>query len=108
MRIANRDARGCVQGREEFTGSNISAYDTASTTGTDLYVVLSYGDHFPMYIAEEHDGVVKWYGNQDKWGPTTSVHQSQCHPHESATWFSTDDMITIARHGISGLMAGRQ
>jgi hypothetical protein len=110
QRIANRDARAHIEEREEFTGSNIEAYDTASTTGTDLYVVLSYGAHFPMYIAESTyvtDGVVNWYGNKDKWGRTTTKHQSQCMPyHESITWFDTKDMIVIAKHGITGLAVG--
>jgi hypothetical protein len=108
MRIPNSTARRYVQEREEFTGSNVEAYDTSSTTGTDLYIVQSYGDHFPMFVAEEHDGVVRWYGNADTWGPTTSKHQQQCRQYDvKHTWFGTDDMITIARHGITGLMAGR-
>jgi hypothetical protein len=107
QRIANRDARAHVEEREEFTGSNIEAYDTASTTGTDLYVVLSYGAHFPMFIAEELEGVVKWYANKDKWGPTTSKHQSQCLPyHMGCTYFDTKDMIVMAKHGITGLAVG--
>ena len=105
-KIANRDSRGYVQNREEFIGSNLLAYDTASTTGTNLYVVHSYGDHFPIYIAEEHEGLVNWYGNKDKWGQTTSRHQSQANPHEeSMVWFETADMIVIAKQGITGLMA---
>ena len=112
MRIANRDARAYVEVREEFEGSNITAWDTASTTGTDLYVVCSYGEHFPMYIAEEHDGVVNWYGNEDKWGITTSKHKTQARPFtdeaKSMQWFDTQQMILIMKHGITGMMARGQ
>ena len=111
MRIANRDARAYVEEREEFEGSNLSGYDTTSTTGTDLYIVLSYGAHFPVYIAEEHDGVVNWYGNEDTYSPSTSRHQSQSRPFtdeaKCITWFDTDQMILIMHHGITGLMAGK-
>ena len=112
QRIANKDARSYVEHREEFKGSNCGAYDTSSSTGTDLYVVWSYKerDHFPMYIAEEHDEIVRWYGNVDKYSQSTSRQQSQCMPYdtdEPIVWFPTDDMITLAKHGITGLAVGK-
>ena len=40
----------------------------------DLYVVYSYGTHFPIYVYDH--GVELWFGNVDKYSPTTSKHQT--------------------------------
>ena len=42
----------------------------------DIYVVFSYGDHWPLYV--NWKGV--WFKNKDKYGPTTSKHSSQVNP----------------------------
>ena len=42
----------------------------------DVYVVFSYGYHWPLYI--NWKGV--WFMNKDKYGPTTSKHSSQANP----------------------------
>lgn len=103
MRVANRDARAYVQDREIFTGSNIFAVDTCTPAGSDLYIVYSYGEHFPMYIAEEFNGEVNWYENQDGYSRSTQRQQSQCHPHEDTTLFTTEQMRVLAKRGITGL-----
>jgi len=102
-RISNRDARGYVQSRENFTGSNIHG----SWDGSSLYTVYSYGDHFPMYIWD--DEVQRWFGNEDKYSVTTSKHQNQCLPtdRENITWFDTAMMKKISRLGFRGVMAQR-
>jgi hypothetical protein len=108
QRVANKNCRGAVANREEFIGSNLEAYDTASTTGTDLYVVQSYGAHFPMYIAEAHKGKVNWYGNKDKYSVSTSKQMTQANPHAAnMMWFDTESMLVLAKHGITGLAGGK-
>ena len=102
-RVANKNARVYVQDREEFIGSNTFAVDTASTTGTDLYIVYSYGEHYPMFIAEEHGGVVVWYENTDSYSRSTSRQHTQLHPHETTTRMDTQSMRRIAMNGIVGL-----
>ena len=108
-RCANNDARRYVNKREEFMNNNSTMYahTIASTTGTDLYLVFSYGSHFPMYIAEEHEGHVNWYGNMDKYRITTTNHQSLCRPEADITWFDTNNMLVLMNYGITGLAAGK-
>jgi hypothetical protein len=42
----------------------------------DLYVVYSYGRHWPIYA--NWKGI--WFANEDKISRTTTKHQSQAHP----------------------------
>ena len=43
-----------------------------------VYVVYSYGDHFPTYIWS--DAAQMWFANADKFSRTTTAHQSKAHP----------------------------
>jgi hypothetical protein len=103
-RVANKNARPCVQNREAFQGSNIFAEWRGDDTFDARYIVYSYGKHFPMYIWT--DG--KWYGNSDKYSRTTSKHQGQAHPPVAGSeieWRDTDAMVAIADRGIAGWVA---
>ena len=62
-RIANKSARAMVQLRRPFDGSNLFARETRpSHRLSTLYVVYSYGVHFPIYIAETDEGNnTTWY-----------------------------------------------
>jgi len=75
MRIPNNNIRCCVRNREVFTNNNNTVY---SEDRGDMYVVYSYGPHFPMYIYHSKLGV--WFANADKYSVTTSRHQSQANP----------------------------
>lgn len=103
IRINNRDARRHVTSLTPFMGSNLFsvAYD-------DLYVVYSYGPHFPIYI---HSGISRcWYANRDKWSLTTSRHQSLTRPFvadSDAVWLSTEAMKVLAKDGFTALVAKR-
>ena len=48
-------------------------YKHSRHSNHDTYVVYSYGEHFPMYVYD--DEVEMWFGNEDKYSPTTSKHQ---------------------------------
>ena len=72
MKIANRNASQYVQNKEVFRGSNMYAEYEGK-----MYIVYSYGDHFPMYVF--HRG--RWYRNTDKYSVTTSIHQSHAMPY---------------------------
>jgi hypothetical protein len=52
-----------------------------------LYVIYSYGSHFPMYVWDETAKI--WLGNSDKYSRTTSTHQSKYRPSEVAKWLLT-------------------
>lgn len=100
-KIANKDAREYVNRCEDFTGSNIFAEVIRHHTcgcNEDLYVVYSYGTHFPMYVYDY--STREWYANSDKYSPTTSKHQSQCRPSfEIAREFNTEDLIDLIKTG---------
>ena len=72
-RVSGWKAREYVQNLKPFHNSNKQLY--AQWEG-DLYVVYSYGRHWPLYI--NWKGV--WFRNKDKYGPTTSKHSSQANP----------------------------
>lgn len=96
-RVANSDARRCVQNLEEFKGSNTYA---EWLLFPERYVVYSYGDHWPLFIYE--DG--KWYENADKYSRTTSKHHGQLRPLYATEKHSADDMVMIADLGVARWM----
>ena len=61
------DMRDYTTERTQFKNSTESVF---SKKRQDLYVVYSYGEHFPMYVYDH--GVELWFGNADKYSPTTS------------------------------------
>lgn len=76
IRTSNRDARQYVQSRTTFCGSNIYA---ANYPARELYVVYSYGAHWPMWVYSHAHKV--WIGNKDKPpSASTSRHTNQTHP----------------------------
>ena len=104
--IANKACRKFVEARQPFKGSHLYA-ERRVTDYTDLYIVYSYGEHFPIYVAEVGDcGEVQWYKNVDKWSQSTSRHQSQALPYYvNFTPMNTGAMKRLARDGIAGLAA---
>lgn len=94
IRIANKNARKYVVRKEEFGGSNTFARWTGDNS-KNMYVVYSYGPHFPMYIFTEGH----WFGNKSKYSCTTSRHQSQLRPYGELTWLSTEDMKRLVNAG---------
>tara|TARA_R110000782_G_scaffold184114_1_gene274334 strand:- start:73 stop:477 length:405 start_codon:yes stop_codon:yes gene_type:complete len=121
MRVANKDARKSVNNLDRFTGSNIFAVDDVffpsdedtKSVLTDqhgysgyenLYIVYSYGYHFPMYIYDRQAGI--WIGSKDSYSSSTTRHQSQCRPSDLASiedggcWLNTaDEMKEYIRCG---------
>ena len=104
-KIANKNASESVNNRDVFQGSNIFAELLRHHTcgcNENLYVVYSYGHHFPMYVFDYDTR--EWYANKDKYSSTTSKHQTQCRPRfEIARKFNTEDLKKlIARGGMVG------
>jgi len=104
MRVSNNKARDYVNGFKEFQGSNTFAkWWHSSEESVDkieliekIYVVYSYGHHFPMYIYDSEQN--KWIGNKDKYSQSTTRHQSQLRPSEVDMWLNTDEMKDVVRH----------
>jgi len=93
-KIANKDASQYVNRCESFNGNNTKG----ARYNDNLYVVYSYGHHFPMYV---YDYTTReWYENSDKYSPTTSKHQTQCRPRfEIARKFNREDLINLIDRG---------
>lgn len=101
MRVSNNKARQYVEKLEEFQGSNTMGKWLNVANGRDgtnfIYVVYSYGSHFPMYIYDKIQG--KWLGNKDKYSSSTTRHQSLLRPSSVGLWYNTDDMKEVIYHG---------
>jgi hypothetical protein len=82
--------------------SRIHHEDTDLNKGASLYIVYSYGYHFPLVI---YDFTCKrWYMNMDKRSRTTSKHQfiirqSFAKHHMSAIASDTEEMSGIDNYG---------
>ncbi len=116
--IANADARLYIQRREPFKGSNLwgekrmtqgvlSTHDYVDwEDSSELYVVCSYGVHYPMWIYDFLTG--QWFGNHDKYSRTTSKHKGQTHPlGVDVKWYDTQTMIQLSIHGYRGMASNR-
>ena len=73
-KVANKNCRRLVEKRLEFDGSNLYARNIGR-----LYVVYSYGPHYPMYIYRKG----WWYENSDGYSPSTGKHHSSARPYYS-------------------------
>jgi hypothetical protein len=104
-RVSNKDARDYVQRRVEFQGNNTFAREVC-TDHSVVYVVYSYGEHFPMFVAETDANLVThWYANTDGFSRTTAKHKGQLHPHvERTVPMDTARMRHIARGGLMELV----
>lgn len=93
VRTSGWNARQYVQSLTPFHnhGSNHRHPKGSTLWGEyvgDLYVVYSYGKHWPLYA--NWKGV--WFANQDKHSRTTTKHYSQTHPLTDVVALSKIDM----------------
>jgi hypothetical protein len=114
MKIANREARSFVQRRHPFRGNNLygeffCTNPSSIEMGHSGFVVYSYGDHWPLFIAMTlvPYGPDVWFENKDRHSVTTSKHRSQTHPHQPTTLLSTEHMLLLRRKGYRALVAAR-
>jgi len=77
MKIANNKARQYVTDKVEFDGSNtFGRWYNNETTRENIFVVFSYGYHFPMFAYIKGE----WFENMDKYSVSTSKQQTQLRP----------------------------
>jgi hypothetical protein len=69
-------ARQYAQYGINFTNHNGQLFGRWETPS--LYVIYSYGQHWPLFVWDETLSV--WYENEDKCSRTTSRHRSQTNP----------------------------
>jgi len=80
--------------------------DTHEDTYERLYVVYSYGSHFPMLIYSED--AKQWFGNSTRWSKTTSKHFSQaCPRNANVTFLDNEDMKLCVSKGVGWLVRWR-
>ena len=102
-RVANKDIDTYIDKLEIVEGSNIFTENSGKLpdnpeTDDNLYIVYSYGWHFPMYIHCRQANL--WYGNSDRFSISTSKHQSQARPSRNVDqWLTTKEMLDMIRRG---------
>ena len=107
--IANYRARAYVQRKEHFDGAHIFARwqvkrsdNKMGRSKQTLYVVYSYGHHFPMFVYDADANV--WVENSDRYSVTTSKHRTQLHPLCDTIKRSLDDVLMVVDNGICALL----
>ena len=104
MKTSNEEAREYVLRKEEFKTSTGTIYGTHNLAA-NTYTVYSYGSHFPMYVYDYT--TEQWYGNSEKYSPTTTRHQSICRPYQVVEWYPTDVLASISHHGMTATVEHR-
>lgn len=109
-RIANYEAPDCVRNLQEFEGRSVFARWIDKTTGNyteRMYVVYSYGRHWPMHLY--HEPTDTWYENRDKYSRTTSKHHSQTRPRTArlTTQVSVSELKEFVHQGVDGCAVAR-
>ena len=69
-----------VANRDLFHGSNVFSrwYYIEGTPDNMMYVIFSYGEHYPMYVWDQN--ARQWYANCEKSSRTTQRHKTSCQP----------------------------
>jgi len=78
LKLRNSDVWRAVQEREEFKNNNGTLFGKWVTPF--LYVVYSYGEHWPLFMWDGRPKICAWAYNTDKYSVTTSRHFNQAHP----------------------------
>jgi hypothetical protein len=79
VRVSGQKCRTYVTERKPFHNSNKQLY--GEWTRPNLYVVYSYGPHWPLFAYCTDTNT--WYANWEKASRTTSKHYSQANPYTS-------------------------
>ena len=95
--LANAETCGPISRREMFKTNSGAVYPRREGKDGVLYVVYSYGDHFPMWLYDSQ--INQWFGNEDRYSRTTSKQQSQTRPDVEMTMWSTDTLRRIVNLG---------
>lgn len=100
-RISNSKMHEYTTDYKAFRNNNdtvYAKYEHHVGQDNDLYVVYSYGVHFPMYIYDT--SIEQWFGNGDKYSPTTGRHKSLAKPDVgNMTMLPTEEMSRLIRLG---------
>lgn len=93
--IPNRNARAYVADKLPFTGSNLTGF--SSNQGA-LYVVQSYGPHWPLLVFDHAARL--WIENSERYhAPTTRRHAALVRQPNITRFMPTDELISLIRAG---------
>jgi len=98
IKTSNGKCRIHVQNRVEFKANNIFSEHRSTYFNREmLYIVYSYGHHYPMFVY--HEGSRTWFENVDRYSVSTSKHRSQAHPLCPTHKITTQHMRDLISHG---------
>lgn len=67
-----------------------------------IYVVFSYGNHYPMFIYDRE--TKQWFVNEDNYSATTSKHRSMLMPCKDPNWLPNKHMADMVSLGSYNLL----
>lgn len=108
VKVANKNASREVLNHIPFDGSNTFgrwSHRGLFTEDEEVYVVYSYGKHFPMYAYSTL--TQQWYENEDGYSKSTARHKTQLRPTSRTKVIPHGCMVTIAKSGIKSLLTHR-
>jgi hypothetical protein len=101
IKINNNQMSEYTTEQLSFTNNNETVFTEGTINvweGQEVYVVYSYGKHFPMYLYDYQSEL--WFGNEDKYSPTTSKHQTLARPQfDEIHMLPTDTLKDIIHSG---------
>lgn len=101
----NKDVGHYVKGRLEFQAHNMNGKWVSPNKREWLYVVYSYGEHFPMYVYSQDSG--DWFENGNRYSNTTTRHKSQARPTSNTIKVDTDTIREIVAFGVPPVLNRR-
>lgn len=96
MKIANKKSSHYTSNLKNFKGSNLEGINE-----NNLYIVYSYGLHFPLYIFDK--SIKQWYENIDRYSVTTSKHRTISRPYSN---FYYDNIIELDTKQMQKIIRG--
>jgi hypothetical protein len=98
--VLNSNMRKYVSALIPFVNGNKTVFADLKDNG--IYVVYSYGYHYPMLIWEPVSKM--WFVNEDKVSRTTSMHKSKARPYNIMSYnLRTQAMIELSYNGYASL-----
>lgn len=96
-RVSTRRCRDLVKQRQPFKShGNLYAVNTEASDGTPVYVVYSYGTHWPLFAYING----QWYENSQRYSVTTSRHHGSACPTQDTICMKCDDLRDFIEGGM--------
>ena len=98
MKVSNTNCREFVINKKPFKANNLFAEYRNIEPIDDVYVVYSYGYHFPMFVNVKGT----WYENCDRYSVSTSKQKNQAHPLVKTIKVPTNEIKNIIHNNVNG------